>query len=1211
MSQSDEKITETTEQKDAAQKMRWTPEQQKVIDLRDRSMLVSAAAGSGKTAVLVQRIISMITDREHTMDVDELLVVTFTNAAAAEMRERVLLAIDEALKADPADAHLMRQASLIHNARITTVDSFCLSVVSDHFHRIDLEPGFRIADEGELTLLREDVCDAVLEKFYQEKDPAFLKFVDGYSSAKSDKQIREMILKLFTYSQSYPWPGEWLGRCAVQYDAETVEELETFPWAADYLSYLHVRASEMTAQCRKIYESTLEDDGPMAYEGVIKDDLRQLMALCECGHFKEWQQALAGFKFKSLPGTRQPNCSEEKKTRAKAARDSIKKQINALRDKDFALDTDEQIGILGKTGEAARMLVILTEEFSAEFAGAKRKKNIIDFPDLEHFALEILVDPETKEPTEVAVEYRQKFREVMIDEYQDSNYVQEAILTAVSGIPEGRENLFMVGDVKQSIYRFRLARPELFVSKYKTFSPEENKKQRIDLHRNFRSRGEVLEPVNDIFARIMGKDLGNVEYDPDAALRQGREFDEAADCGAEFIEVETDPSGEDRKEAEGRVIARRIRDMIENDEFPGRTYGDVVILLRSLGDTSHAFVTAFEEEGVPLIVESKTGYFSAGEVQTVLSLLRVLDNPRQDIPLAAVMRSPLGGFTDEEMAQIRAAGENVPFYQCVIDAARQKDKLSPELAEKLRDFFQIIEDYRDRIPFTPIHELLQQIYDESGYRDYVTAMPAGSQRRANLDMLLEKAAAYEKTSYQGLYHFVRYIDRLIKYEVDFGEAESSGEHGNAVRLMTIHKSKGLEFPVVFVAGMGRNFNRMDERASMVFHPEYGVGLKYCDPERRISSDTLIRRIFSLEVQKENMGEELRILYVAMTRAKEKLVLVGAKPKVEPQIIRGMAPYEKLDFSRRMDASGYWDWVKPALLSYGNKYRIRNVGPDEAAAAGAGHSIKTAIARESLAVQMEIFDDETEKAFDDISRQFAWKYPYQDGALKQKVSVSEIKHRAMTENRTVEDDAEGAELFPEEIPVPYIPKFIRESEENMGALRGTAVHRLMECLDFADLPELSGWKEGEPYLSGLMTRLQESGRMSADEIGLINIYQIYRFISSPVAKRMGECAAKGKLIKEQPFVMSLPAREIRPDADSGEKVLIQGIIDVFWEEDDGIVLLDYKTDRVDTAGELVRRYEAQLKLYAEALSRRFTDKKVKEVLIYSFCLDRIISMENGL
>ncbi len=529
--------------------------------------------------------------------------------------------------------------------------------------------------------------------------------------------------------------------------------------------------------------------------------------------------------------------------------------------------------------------------------------------------MRVLVDSETKELTETALEYQQQYREVMIDEYQDSNYVQETLLTAVSGVKNGNENLFMVGDVKQSIYRFRLARPELFMDKYHRFSTEESSQQRIDLHRNFRSRREVVEAVNDIFYPLMEKNLGNVAYDAEAALYAGAvypDYENADCCKPELLLVPSQESGMERREQEAAAVAGRIRELVETQEIPEITYKDIVLLLRSMSGWAETYQKVFEQEGIPLIVASKTGYFSATEVQTVLSLLRVLDNPYQDIPLAAVMKSYFGKFSSEELAQIRSEYPGMPFYQCV-------EQMLP-VSEKIIAFQEMLQKFRQRIPYTPIHRLLQEILDETGYRNYVAALPAGEQRRANLDMLMEKAVAYEQTSYHGLFHFIRYIDRLMKYDVDYGEAEIVSEQENAVRLMSIHKSKGLEFPVVFVCGMGKQFNEQDLNSNMIFHPEFGIGLKWFDCEKRTKANTLIHQIFAMEAKKENLGEELRVLYVALTRAKEKLILAGTCKLPEEGQYSGFSREEKVPFSTRYDAKSYWDWVIPVLGMENPDYR---------------------------------------------------------------------------------------------------------------------------------------------------------------------------------------------------------------------------------------------------------------------------------------------------
>lgn len=1235
--------------------VKWTKEQEKVINLRNRSLLVSAAAGSGKTAVLVQRIISMVTDKAEPLDIDRLLVVTFTNAAAAEMRERVGAAIENALEQEPYNQHLQRQLTLVHNAQITTIDSFCIRILRDHFHKIDLEPGFRIADEGELKLLREDVCEAVLEEFYQKADPEFLRFADSYSGAKNDLQIKEMILKLYNYAESYPWPKEWLETCVQQYEAANEAELEEKSWIRDFLSYLDVRIEDLITAQKKLLELTQEPDGPYMYEASIADDLRQLENLRKCEHFSQWQEAVSSIDFKNIGRSGKYEGSLAKKDAVMSGRKRMKDQIDKWKKTIFATPLEVQLERLTQTSEMVRMLVTLTQAFSDRFYEEKQKKNMLDFSDVEHNALRVLVNPETKELTETALEYQQQYREVMIDEYQDSNYVQETLLTAVSGVKNGNENLFMVGDVKQSIYRFRLARPELFMDKYHRFSTEESSRQRIDLHRNFRSRREVVEAVNDIFYPLMEKDLGNVAYDAEAALYAGAEYPdyENADCcKPEFLLVPSQESGMERREQEAAAVAGRIRELVETQEIPGITYKDIVLLLRSMSGWAETYQKVFEQEGIPLIVASKTGYFSATEVQTVLSLLRVLDNPYQDIPMAAVMKSYFGKFTSEELAQIRAESPGMPFYQCVeqftsseeqqkeeqsadtnvVEAEKQQkeepisdtDAVEAEilpqekenenvsdqrshLAEKIIAFQEMLQNFRQRIPYTPIHRLLQEILDETGYRNYVAALPAGEQRRANLDMLMEKAVAYEQTSYHGLFHFIRYIDRLMKYDVDYGEAEIVSEQENAVRLMSIHKSKGLEFPVVFVCGMGKQFNEQDLNSNMIFHPEFGIGLKWFDCEKRTKANTLIHQIFAMEAKKENLGEELRVLYVALTRAKEKLILAGTCKLPEEGQYSGFSREEKVSFSTRYDAKSYWDWVMPVLGMENPDYRY--VIWDEARMQQEEQRKlqDTALEHRTLLVALQ---NVSETELTQLKETFSWEYAWkEEGTHKQKVSVSELKHRAMEErSESAEQTLNTAQpLFPDEIATPYVPRFVQEAKENAGALYGTMVHRFLECLDFAGLPDFAEEKQGLYFVKQQIDALCALGRMQEADAKRLNWKQLLGFLQSDTAKRMRVAAEQGTLEREKPFVMSVPANLVWEESRPEEEVLIQGIIDVFWEEADGIVLLDYKTDHVDNAQELVHRYKKQLELYADALSRFSGEKPVKEILIYSFALAETIRL----
>lgn len=1262
----------------------WTKEQQQVIDLRNRNILVSAAAGSGKTAVLVERIIKIITDKENPVDIDRLLVVTFTNAAAAEMRERIGDAIEKALQEQPENEHLQRQLTLIHNAQITTIDSFCLYVIRNHFHEIDLEPNFRIGDEGELKLLKEDVLAKVLEKNYEralaesEDSSNFLAFADSYAPGRGDEAISGMVQQLYEFSRSYPWPKEWLSDCAKDYRVQTVEELDGALWLAPLTEHIRHGAEDLIALTEKALSLTLQENGPYMYQKAIESDLAKYRSLAENRTFSEFYQGFTNLSYDRLASARNYEGSEELQEQVKALRDRGKDTVKKICRQYFFTSLPAMLEQLGKTEPMAKELVRLTLEFADAFGAEKRRKNLVDFHDLEHFALEILVDGETKEIRRTAEEFQDTFAEIMIDEYQDSNQVQETILKAISKERRGEHNIFMVGDVKQSIYRFRLARPELFMEKYDTYSLEESDTQRIDLHKNFRSRREVLDCTNDIFYKIMTRNLGNVEYDEAAALYPGAVYSyPAPEKNVETVtEGEPDPeknvetvaegeprpekasgceknifapeillldSGEelledsgmaDKKQLEARMIGNRIKTLMQEqfvtDKKTGELrrvkYSDIVILLRSLSSWADTFAQTLAEEGIPAHSVSATGYFSAVEVQTVLSMLRILDNPKQDIPLTAVLRSPMAGLNDEELGLLRLRERNVRFYVCVQQACEEalekagKEPLNP-LEKKLADFYRTYRRLRALVPDTPIHELIELLLKETGYGDYAAAMPAGARRKANLEMLVEKAIAYENTSYKGLFHFVRYIDELQKYDVDFGEADLTSENEDVVRIMSIHKSKGLEFPVVFVAGMGKNFNKQDTRSKMVLHPELGLGLDCMDGKKRTKSPTIAKKAIAKQIDLENLGEELRVLYVALTRAKEKLILTGMKKDAEASLLSyGLLaePEGTLSYLAREGAAGYLDWVLPAVLSYSDKYPITLANPAELVVEELGSRIKMQQEKEDCLREIAAADH---KKIEEFSQSFAKVYAHkEDIARKNKYSVSELKHRAMREMMQREEEGTTPVFKSEEI-VPYIPEFVRhreakEADVNQGALRGTAVHRVMECYRFS---------AEEPAARQIEDMLAQ-GKITEDMKDLVKVSLVENFVSSELGERMKAAEEETRLYREKPFVMGFSAAELaafgfgeESPAAAGEVsvvgtekedlTLIQGIIDVFWIEEDGIVVLDYKTDRVDTGQELLDRYAAQLRLYGEALNRIYGEAglTVKECLLYSFRLGEVIAV----
>lgn len=1250
----------------------WTQEQQQVIDLRKRNILVSAAAGSGKTAVLVERIIKMITDPKEPVDIDRLLIVTFTNAAAAEMRERIGAAIEKALQEQPHSEHLQRQLTLIHNAQITTIDSFCLYVIRNHFHEIDLEPNFRIGDEGELKLLKEDVLKQVFEKNYEELRPEFTAFVAGYAPGRTDSKAGEMVRALYEFSRSYPWPKEWLDSCVEGYRVSDVKELAESPLIRPLVDNIRYILTDIVKDLKQALTLTLADDGPDIYEKVIRNDLEKYERMAACENFVELYEALGNITYDRMPSSRGYDGDVDKLEQVKQIRDAAKDAVKKIVKQYFFCSPAMMVEQLQRTAPMTEELVRLTIEFADAFAEEKRRKNLVDFHDLEHFALDILVDSETKQPRKTAEEFRDTFAEIMIDEYQDSNHVQETILRTISTEERGVNNIFMVGDVKQSIYRFRLARPELFMEKYDTYSTKESTTQRIDLHKNFRSREEVLACTNDVFYRIMARDLGNVEYDSEAALYPGAVYTKpeqkemfaaeilVADSNDELFE-DTEFAGDlsDKKFLEAKLVAQRIRRLMkeqlvtdkESGELRPARYSDIVILLRSLSGWADAFASVLNDEGIPAHTVSATGYFSAVEVQTVLSMLRILDNPRQDIPLTAVLRSPMVGISDEELAMLRISDKEESFHDCVLkkceelcsedavcEEPRSEDAASRQESEevqgkqgyeyKLRAFYQMYQRLRRLVPDTPIHELIEILLKETGYGNYAAAMPAGARRRANLQMLVEKAIAYENTSYKGLFHFVRYIDELQKYDVDFGEADMTGENEDVVRLMSIHKSKGLEFPVVFVCGMGKNFNRQDVRSRMVLHPELGMGLDYMDGERRIKSPTIAKKAIAKQIDLENLGEELRVLYVALTRAKEKLILTGSRKDITEEIEKlggiaeeaeksGIIAEGPLAYRLREGASSYLDWVLPALASYGMRYQIQCVSVAELVKEEMKHQVQTVFDR---AACMEVVRHADKTLVQELEQRFSFTYPYQETLeRKNKYSVSELKHRAMREKMAQEEE-EVMPVFVQEEIVPYIPPFARKLDQeeepiNQGALRGTAVHRVMECYQFAS--EMTPAEQIKQMLT--------EGKITEEMRALVKLPLVEQLVASGLGARMREAEAAGKLYREKPFVMGFTGAELEAfgfkeaqdcekaeleaytDGESEEDLtLIQGIIDVFWEEEDGIVVLDYKTDRVDTAKQLSDRYAAQLSLYGEALERIYNSDgerniRVKEQILYSFRL----------
>lgn len=1208
-----------------ATEKKWTPQQQQVIDLRDKNILVSAAAGAGKTAVLVERIKQRVLDSENPVDVDRLLVVTFTNAAAAQMKERVLCALEQQQMMEPGNVRLAKQAALVVNAQITTIDSFCLYVIRNHFHEIGLEPDFRIADEGELKLLEEDVLTQCMERWYGEKSSGFLNLLEGYATGRSDAGVRDIILKLYHFSQSYPWPNQWLEQTLQSYSCTDTENITDTPWVKACVAYARAILQGCVTMAQGYLAVCQESDGPDMYEKACEADVEIYERLAECEDYEQLRLQISKVKLPTLGRKKDYTGSEEKKDYVKASRDQCKKQLAKLRDDYLSMELEEIAAQQQRIYPFVETLVLLTREFSEALSQRKRSRNVVDFNDIEHFALQILVDEKTGKATATARQFRKLYEEIMIDEYQDSNYVQETILRSISREEDGCFNLFMVGDVKQSIYRFRLSRPELFMEKYDTYDTMEGNCRRIDLLDNFRSRGEVLDFTNDMFRQIMSRDLGGVEYDKNAWLHQGGTFPES-EAGMFDTEIlVADPEQDenvsiDAKEMEAKMVAQKIAAMMEfqlvTDESTGELrpmqYGDVVILLRSMSDWSEVFARVLNASGIPAHSVSKTGYFSAPEIQTVLNYLRILDNPRQDIPLTAILHSPIVGLTDEELSHIRLLDEKKSFFSCVLDAvncSETMEQLPVQVQGKLQAFWKDYTLLRSLISELPIHELIQKFFSVTGYLSYASAMPGGRQRQANLRMLLEKAIAYEKTSYRGLYHFIRYIDELQKYDVDFGEADLVTEKSNTVSIMSIHKSKGLEFPVCFVCGMGKDYNKQDSRGKLLLHADLGIGMDEIDITRRVKLASFTKQMIARQIEMESLGEELRVLYVAFTRAKDKLVVTGCEKavgKVLQQCLMQNDRGGQIPFMQRFHAKNQLELILQAICNLGNRYTVQMMDVAQLVTVEAKQQINM---QDEIEYRIRRSFRTPEEQVQALGEQITIPYAYEKEVnLVTKYSVSELKHRAMRE-QSQKEETETTPYFLEEECASYVPAFMEGKEEvNQGALRGTAVHRLMECYDFASMPEEKDSLGDD--IERQLTELMEIGKVTEEMNALIYRPAIRDFLAGDLGNRMHQAAQQGNLFREKPFVIGLTEldaeklEEARILQGSDGMILVQGIIDAFWIEQEHIVLLDYKTDRVNTVEELQNRYQKQMDLYGEALERIF-HLPVKEKYLYSFRLHQSV------
>lgn len=1184
--------------------MKWTKEQKQVIDLRNCNILVSAAAGSGKTAVLIERILSRIMDSENPVNVDEFLIVTFTRAAASQMKERLQQALEQALQKKPDDERLQRQLMLVPMAQISTIHSFCGNVIQNYFHRTGVEPSYRVGSENELGMVRADVMQEMLEEKYAEASDGFLHMAQMSRFVKSDAEIEEIVQMLYEKAVSEPFPQKFLERMKAFVCMESVEEWKESSFVKQNHAYVKNLLKGMGEEYACLLALCQRPGGPVWYQEVLADEQIRLEELSREEDYEALGRKIRLFDWKRLPGKKQKDSDEELKEAVKKRRDQIKAAVKSLREELFDREPEAQLEQLRKMREHVVAFIELTQEFMERYRAKKSEKALVDFSDLEQMAMEILVwedEDGVLRRTEAAEELAEQYAEIMIDEYQDSNLVQEMLLGSVAS----GNNRFMVGDIKQSIYRFRMARPDLFLEKLSHYDTAEGATERlVNLSSNFRSRDIVLAGTNAVFEKIMHREFGGVEYDEQARLHTGAVFPETGYRTADCIDLYA-VQGKDDGSYEGKLIAGLIKEytgeenplyVCENGAYRRAEYGDIVILARSTKAIGQQIYDALAVEGIPVYMENTKGFFDTREISIMVNLFHIIDNPRQDIPLAAVMRSPLGGFTDDELAIVRGREKDKDFYDsllcfCEPEESSESGRGGEEpLRQKTKAFLDMLDGFRDKMTYVTVADMIQEIY-RCTHIDYILmAMKGGTQRKANLDMLLEIAREFDRTSYKGLYQFVRYIRGIREREEDLGEANILGNRQDVVRIMTIHKSKGLEFPICILAGMGRELGAAS-RSFLVVNPDVGIASHVIDNEKGTSQNNTFYRSLSRMNRMEDMGEELRVLYVAMTRAKEKLVMTGCADEAK---VSGELSYFQL-----IQGKSYYDWVLPAVRN-DERFRIRWLEADQ-------------LKENEIRRQADLMIDEvmlnnfdTTLTYDEeIKECLAFIESYEEEEreeLPTKLSVSEIKKRSMQEHEEDGFTVLDVEALENQSPVP---KFAREEagEDSVfaGAGYGTVWHQVMAGVDFSRT-------SSENELDSELERMVETGRLRKEELRYIRTKKLMKFFASPLGQEMREAKEAGRLYREQPFVIGVPAHDVLPDTESEKTVLVQGIVDGFYENESGIVLMDYKTDHLEPGQEqvLVERYAEQMKLYARALEG-ITGKPVVRKVLYSFSLDKGIEV----
>ena len=1180
----------------------WTKEQAQAIVEKGSNLLVAAAAGSGKTTVLVERMIRKIIDGN--VDIDKILVVTFTNAAASEMRERILNALYKEIDKDPLNSRLRKQIVLLNKASICTIDSFCLDIIRNNFFEIGISANFRIADNTELELLKQEALEETFENLYVSNDERFYKLVELYTGYKDVEELKTIILKIYDYIQSSPFPKEWLEEKINIFKTENIQDFSQTIWGEillrnfrdEILNSINILRNEKEKLGRHLELSK--------FELVVADDICQLEDLLN--NQESWDflyEKAANIKFKTWPVDKKVVI--ELKDEVKQIRDNIKKRVTQAIQKTFIYNTEEALEDMNAMYPILENIKYVTLKFAESFKEKKSLKNVMDFSDIEHYALEILLKKDEKgiyQKTEVAKRYQEKFEEIAIDEYQDSNLVQEYILTSIS---DGK-NIFMVGDVKQSIYRFRQARPELFLEKYEKYGIEKNKfGQKIKLFKNFRSRKNVLDVTNLIFQDIMSKEFGEIEYDESEYLNlaatyeepENKEFKFAGTAELNIIDLKQEELDDEQEESndeilekteiEAKFVAKKIKDLIESkykvyDRKKGYRdieYRDIVILLRATTNVANIFEKELSKLEIPVFSDQADNYLESIEIQTIIALFKIIDNPYRDIPLVTVMRSFIGDFTDNELIEIRLVKKDGYYYESLKEALIS-DKIAEDLKKKIVAFINKIEKWRDEEKYLPLNELIWKIYNETDYYNYVRLMPNGEMRKANLKMLFERAKEYEKISFKGLFNFIRYLEKIKNSNSDLSSAKLIGENENVVRIMSIHKSKGLEFPVAIISRADKKFNQKDLNDNILLHQDIGFGPQYINYERKIEYTTAAKEAIKIKSREESIAEEMRILYVALTRAKEKLIITGVENDLEKSLEEKrelLRTYEKengkINHLLLKKYKSYLGWIELSYLNHENisEYIMMNKIPQKEMLVESGEKEKTSIKIENQTINYE-----------KINKILNWKYEYEEMTnLQSKMSVTKIK------------ELKTPEQLKQQI-IEIKPKFMSDDGKISAAEKGTIIHLILQKLNLR-----KNYTKEE--IKVFVEKMCANRLITEKQKETVSIDKIYSIISSEFMKKIREAK---EIYKEMPFYTYIDTKEVY-NSKKSENILVQGIIDLYYiNENDEVVLIDYKTDYVENEKDLIEKYKIQLEIYKKALEESLK-QKIKEVYIYSIYLNKPI------